>query len=75
MTDKCHCGKPLHYTSKAVEDVVNEIIKAKGTRFVDIEQIETGKIYKVDIHYIALHGVKGNLLDTYGFEEIKCSQI
>jgi hypothetical protein len=72
MSEICHCGKPLHYTSQAVEDVVKEIIKAKkGGRYVEIEQIETGKKYKVDIHYIALHGVQGHLLDTYGFEEVK----
>ncbi|HJY22928.1 MAG TPA: hypothetical protein VJ279_08595 [Hanamia sp.] len=71
MTELCHCGKPLHYSSKAVEEVINKIIEFKGTRFVEIEQIETRKKYKVDIHYIALHGIQGDKLETYGFEVIK----
>lgn len=71
MSELCHCGKPLHYVSKAVEDAISKIIEAKGSRFVNITQIETGRTFKVDSHYVALHGVQGNLLHTYGFEEIK----
>lgn len=67
----CHCGEPLHYTNKAVEDQVKQIIHTKGSRFVEITHLETGRKFKVDVHYIALHGVQGHLLDTYGFEEIK----
>jgi len=67
----CHCGKPLHYQSKAVQDVIQKIIDFKGTRYVEIEQIETGRKFKVDCHFVALHGIHGALLDTYGFEEIK----
>lgn len=66
----CHCGMPLHYTDKVVEEIMHKIVKAKGSRFVKIECIETGKKYNVDVHYAALHGVEGRLLDTYGFEVI-----
>lgn len=71
MNELCHCGLPLHYTNKAVENQVKKIIQAKGSRFIEITQLETGRTFKVDSHYVALHGVEANLLDTYGFEEIK----
>ena len=70
MKELCHCGKPLHYTSKAVEESMRKIIESKGTRFVVVEQIETGRKFNVDCHYVALHGVQGSRLDQYGFEEV-----
>lgn len=39
-------------------------------RYVTVISIETGKAYSVCRHYIALHGVRGHLLHTYGFAEI-----
>jgi hypothetical protein len=67
----CHCGKPLHYTSKELEDLIIKIIQNKGRRWTPTTSLETGKTYKVDIHYIALHGIEADKLHTYGFEEIK----
>jgi len=70
MKDLCHCGQPLHYTCKTTEELIKRIIHEKG-RYIAITSMETMKKYKVDRHYIALHGIKGDLLDQYGFEEIK----
>lgn len=69
MTELCHCGQPLHYTCKTTEKRVKTLIEGKG-RYVAVTNIETMKTYKIDRHYIALHGIKGELLDTYGFEEV-----
>jgi hypothetical protein len=66
----CHCGKPLHYSDKEIESYMNKIVQEKG-RYIDITSYYGNKTYKVDRHYIALHGIMGNFLDKLGFEEIK----
>ena len=66
----CHCGQPLHYTCKTTEKRVKTLIDSKG-RYIAVTSIENMKTYKVDRHYIALHGLKGSELHTSGFEEIK----
>lgn len=70
MIDYCPCGKPLHYNDKNVENNVNKMVKEKG-RFIAVTNTENMKTYKVDRHYIALHGLMGKDLDKYGFEEIE----
>lgn len=70
MTELCHCGKPLHYTTKSIEKSMKNLVKMKG-RFVPVMNLETNKTYNVDRHYIALHGIKSSDLHTYGFEEIE----
>lgn len=69
---KCHCGQPLHYSSKAkaIENYINDMC-AKHGDYIDVTSMATGKTYKVQRHYIALHGIKGYELDNYGFEEVK----
>ena len=69
MTKRCHCGLELHYTNKVLEQQMNEIIEKFGA-YIEIQQIETGKRYRVQRHYIALHGVKGKDLGKLGFKEV-----
>lgn len=66
----CHCGEPLHYGDKKVENHMINLVQQKG-RFIAVSSIMTGKVYKVDRHYIALHGLEGINLAESGFEEIK----
>jgi len=66
----CHCGEPLHYGNEKVEKYITNLVEQKG-RYVAVMSIMTGKFYKIDRHYIALHGLEGKNLSTLGFEEIK----
>ena len=66
----CHCGKPLHYSDRGLETMVNKFCAAMGD-YVPVIQRSTGKKFKVQRHYISLHGIKEQELHTYGFEEIK----
>lgn len=66
----CHCGKPLHYDNYDIKEAVEDLISFKG-EYVKVRSICTEKTYLVPRHYIALHGIKERLLDTYGFEEVK----
>jgi hypothetical protein len=71
---KCHCGKPLHYKNSLAEHFVNEAIKKKG-EFVTVRSLESGKYYKIPRHYIALHGLRGKELDSYGFKECPAHEL
>ena len=70
MSELCHCGRPLHYSDKQVEAYIRCLVKEKG-RYVAITLTDTMKTYKVDRHYIELHGVAGKDLESLGFEEMK----
>lgn len=65
---KCHCGKLLHYWCDETEKEMANLVNLMG-RYVNVTV--GNKTYKVDRHYIALHGIKGAEMDSYGFEEIK----
>lgn len=67
---RCHCGLPLHYTNPQIEAYMNNQVNQFG-EFIIIECIENSKKYKVQRHYIALHGLMGKDLGELGFEEIK----
>lgn len=66
--EMCHCGKPLHYNSKIIEELIRKQIKAHGEN-VDVKLLG-GKTYSVPRHYIALHGIKGYQLPELGFVEV-----
>lgn len=68
MSELCHCGQPLHYTECNTEAMMNKLIAEKG-RYVNV--VCEGIKYKVDRHYIALHGLKGKDLPILGFEVIE----
>ncbi len=66
-TEMCHCGKPLHYNSQEVRGMVEAVIRQCGAN----QKVTVGKrTWLVPRHYIALHGIKGALMETYGFKEI-----
>lgn len=66
-TPICHCGKPIHYASPETRKRAQEIIARMG-RHIPVEAGD--KVYKVDRHYLALHGLKAGELPELGFEEI-----
>jgi hypothetical protein len=64
----CHCGKPLHYSDPRIQAMVEELVQVKGQTIV----VTIGKrSWRVQRHYIALHGIRGWELPGLGFEEIK----
>jgi len=64
----CHCGKPLHYTDKSLQDHIEEMCSRLGDR---MEVEVSGRRFLVPRHYIALHGLKGADVASLGFEEVK----
>jgi hypothetical protein len=63
----CHCGRPLHYRDVKVHLAVKKLIDSLG-EFVNVT---VGKsTWKVQRHYIALHGIKGSDLAKLGFERV-----
>ena len=62
----CHCGRPLHYSTPAVRERVEHLIWLHGP-FVDVT-VE-GRTWRVQRHYLALHGLKARELPELGFEE------
>lgn len=64
---KCHCGEELHYTDMERKEAVEALIKRFG-EFIEVKA--DGRTWKVQRHYIALHGIKGKDLATLGFEEV-----
>lgn len=63
----CHCGKPLHYSDPTLQKQVEEII-AMTDEFIVIQVGD--KRFKVQRHYIALHGIKGADIEKLGFEQV-----
>jgi hypothetical protein len=66
-TEMCHCGEPLHYLDKVNERTVLELVAEKG-EFVDVTTPEG--TWRVQRHYIALHGLRAWELPTLGFEQV-----
>lgn len=67
MNELCHCGEPLHYEDENTKNMVDDIIKRLGPH---VSVTCNGITYLVPRHYIALHGITGTLLNTYGFQVI-----
>lgn len=65
---KCACGEDLHYTDPEVEETMHDIVMEKG-EYITVK-MKGGESYKVQRHYIALHGLKYNEVAIIG-EEIK----
>jgi len=68
----CACGAELHYSSSTVKAAVNKLVASNG-EYVNVTC--EGKTYKVQRHYIALHGITGSelpeLAARLGFEVIE----
>jgi hypothetical protein len=67
MEKLCHCGKPLHYPSKVVKELVEAVVESFGEYVTVTVQ---GKRYKVPRHYIMVHGIIANVVPLLGFEEL-----
>lgn len=64
---KCHCGKSLHYDHPELEKVVKEMCDEFG----EYTQMNIkGRNWKVQRHYVALHGIHASQIERLGFEEI-----
>lgn len=67
--ERCHCGKPLHYRDDAARAAVELMIAhAGGDPFINVT-VE-GRTWRVQRHFIALHGLKSWALPYLGFEEV-----
>jgi hypothetical protein len=63
----CHCGKPLHYTDPLAESFTRALIESLGpTLKVSVQ----GRVWEVQRHYIALHGLRAAELPDLGFPEV-----
>jgi hypothetical protein len=69
MTTKCFCGQDLHYTDPEVQAHVQRMVDDLGA-VVRVRQLATGRVFLVPRHFIALHGLKEEELDRYGFQEL-----
>jgi len=68
--DRCHCGRPLHYATPELRAQVERMIAIVGDPYVTVTHLETGRKFRVQRHFIALHGLTGWQLLTSGFEEV-----
>lgn len=69
----CACGKPLHYASPRLHALVEQLIGASGSEYVLVRRLDDNRAWKVQRHFIALHGLKGDELGTDklpAFEEV-----
>lgn len=64
----CHCGKPLHYTDPLVADFTRDLVKRQGAT---VKVSVGGRIWEVQRHYIALHGLAAAELPELGFPEVE----
>lgn len=51
----CACGLPLHYNNPDIQKIIEKMVLEQG-EFVEVSVEE--KRYKVQRHFIALHGIK-----------------
>lgn len=65
----CHCGQPLHYRNQEIEDMVQLFVDRLGEYIIVAGS--DGRKWKVQRHYIALHGLHEQDLPYLGFEEAK----
>jgi len=64
----CHCGKPLHYRDPLNLTRMLRLVREVG-EFVNVTV--GSRTWRVQRHYIALHGIKAKELPALGFEEVK----
>lgn len=65
MSELCHCGKPLHYTSMLMQAWVLSQIDRKGPTVPVTDS--AGRTWIVPRHFIALHGLKEQEVSLLGF--------
>jgi hypothetical protein len=67
-TGYCQCGRPLHYSSASKREQVERIVSATDRPFQTIKIGE--KAYRVQKHFVALHGFNARMAEDYGFEQV-----
>jgi hypothetical protein len=67
--EMCHCGEPLHYVDPQAEASVRRMIDLAGSDFVTVAT-PAGE-FRVQRHYVALHGLRADDLPMLGFERVK----
>lgn len=68
MIERCACGLPLHYSDPSIRIAVETMIRITGEEYLTIKT--RGRAWRVQKHYIALHGIKAAELERLGFLEI-----
>jgi len=68
----CHCGKPLHYSTPDAEATAKKMVANFGPY---IRVWVGNRCFKVQKHYIMLHGVKGEDIPKLGFHEYTQSEL
>ncbi len=66
---ECACGKALHYANLSAQDAATGAIAGAGGDPFVVVTIE-GRSWRVQRHYIALHGLKAKDLPSLGFQEL-----
>ena len=62
--ERCACGRPLHYSSPAVEQAMRQVVAQLGER----TRVTTPDgTFLVPRHYVALHGLAADELPGHGF--------
>lgn len=64
---RCHCGQPLHYPDPEMQAAVERLIARDGP-FIEVRV--GNRRWRVQRHYIALHGLRAWELPDLGFEEV-----
>jgi hypothetical protein len=59
QTVNCACGQPLHYSSDETRQMIERMVEELGP-FVVVHV--GGSAWKVQRHYLALHGIKASEL-------------
>jgi hypothetical protein len=62
----CQCGHPLHYSKRSSRQLVDRMIDLAEDPFVTVKF--SGVSYRVQRHFIALHGFSLRIAQDYGFE-------
>ena len=58
----CPCGRELHYSNAEIANVVRLIIAQSGSLTL-VVHAANGHSYRVNKHYIALHGLQATELE------------
>lgn len=64
----CACGKKLHYDGEVSKEYYTKLFECVG-QFVEVEDSK-GRKFKIQRHYIALHGIDDNTLYRLGFLQL-----
>lgn len=60
----CQCGQPLHYSVQSIKNMVDQLAQRARDPFITING------YRVQRHFLALHGFSVRIAEEYGFEKV-----